>query len=262
MAGDIPPDPSPLEIFERAKAVFRAAKRPPYIVYTLHRREIVDGSFDFTSTYTTRIWCRTADGAALSRRTWRGKAYGDLEFIHPVFNAPIDPGPPTADVFQPAPPPSTANEPQPEPTASLPTLADVTVRGELDYRVTLAGIDHDQYHLRLAALRDPERNRLREVWIERRTFAVRRLVANDTLFYLGTGIERPEIFDVTLASVDGVPVISTIHATTAFDFDSSGMDEREEGDYTFDDVSFPPTLAAWYFEPMLYGAHLADAPRA
>lgn len=193
---------------------------------------------------------------------WRGKTYGDLEFIRPVFNGPIDPGPPTADLFQPAPPRSAENRPQPEPTATLPTLAEVIVRGELDYRVTLAGVDRDAYHLRLAAVRDPGRNRLRELWIDRRTFELRRLTANDTLFYLGTGVERPEILDVTLRNLDGVPLIGTIHATTAFDVDSSGMGEREEGDYTFDDVSFPPSLPAWYFEPTLYGAYFADAPGA
>ncbi|HEV2643778.1 MAG TPA: hypothetical protein VGT98_13775, partial [Candidatus Elarobacter sp.] len=77
------PEPSaPLtgdQILARAKAVFRAYARPPFVAYTLVRRDRHNGAPDFENSYTLKLWCRTADRSALARKAWRGKAYGDLE---------------------------------------------------------------------------------------------------------------------------------------------------------------------------------------
>ena len=98
------PEPSaPLtgdQILARAKAVFRAYARPPFVTYTLVRRDQHNGAPDFENSYTLKVWCRTADRSALARKAWNGKAYGELENITVMFDKAVDPGPPTADMFE------------------------------------------------------------------------------------------------------------------------------------------------------------------
>jgi hypothetical protein len=61
---------------------------------------------------------------------------------------------------------------------------------------------------------------------------------------------------VTMSMLDGVPVIRAVHGAVGGNY----HDDRREGDCTFTDVTFPPTLPDWYLDPRRYGAHAADAP--
>jgi len=81
--------PQPLsgdQIFARAKAVFRSYPRPPFVAYTLVRRDLHNGAPDFENSYTLKLWCRTADRSALARKAWKGKAYGQLENLTVMFD--------------------------------------------------------------------------------------------------------------------------------------------------------------------------------
>ncbi len=215
------PDPgAPLtgdQILARAKAVFRAYPRPPFVTYTLVRRDRHNGAPDFENSYTLKLWCRTADRSALARKAWKGKAYGDLENITVMFDKAVDPGPPTADMFEkrlfgasgahldasPAPAASPApgmRVPEPdavppaEPTA-LPEIGRVGAR-DGDYRVVRVARDGELIHLWLEPRTDAERNRLDEMWVDAQTYDVRRARVRDHLYFGITGQSIEDTFDV------------------------------------------------------------------
>jgi hypothetical protein len=261
-----PPSSAPLtgdQIFARVKAVFRAYPRPPFVAYTLVRRDWHDGAPDFENSYTLKIWCRTTDRSALARRAWRGKAYGDLQNITVMFDKEVDPGPPTADMFEKRifgaagarrddPPQHDAASgavPSDEGTP-LPLIGRV---GALDgdYRARVAR-EGDLLHLWLEPKTDPDRNRLDEIWVDAATYDLRRARVRDHL-YLSMGASLEDDFDVRFVpGPGGLPLIASIRGATRYG--------RYETQYTFTDVSFPETLPDWYFAPKQYGLHRAEAP--
>lgn len=251
------------QILARAKAVFRAYPRPPFIAYTLVRRDRHNGAPDFENSYTLKLWCRTADRSALARKAWRGKAYGELENLTVMFDKAVDPGPPTADMFEKrlfgapggrldaSPAPATDTGPAAVPTM-LPEIGRVGAR-DGDYRVVRTAREGELIHLWLEPKSDAERNRLDEMWIDARTYDLRRARVRDHLYFGITGQSIEEEFDVRFTpGPGGLPLIATIHGQTRYD--------QFETDYTFTDVTFPDELPQWYFQPKLYGAHRADAP--
>ena len=270
------PAPPPLtgdQILARAKAVFRAYPRPPYVAYTLVRRDKHNGEPDFENSYTLKIWCRTSDRSALTRRAWRGKAYGDLENITVMFDRAIDPGPPTADMFEkrlfgaasarrdvaPAPAPAASANgaapagavPAPAPSA----LYEIGRVGALDgdYRAVRMARDGELIHLWLVPKTDPERNRLDELWLDAQTYDLRRALVRDHLYFGMSAQSLEDEFDVRFTpGPAGLPLIASIHGRTRYD--------QFETDYTFEDVTFPESLPEWYFAPKQYGLHRADAP--
>jgi len=224
---------------------------------------------DFENSYTLKLWCRTADRSALARKAWKGKAYGDLENITVMFDKAVDPGPPTADMFEkrlfgapgarldasPAaaaiPGAVTTGEPLAEPT-TLPEIGRIGAR-DGDYRVVRVARDGDTIHLWLEPRTDAERNRLDEMWVDARTYDLRRARVRDHLYFGITGQSIEDDFDVLFTpGPGGLPLITSIHGATRYG--------QFETDYTFRDVTFPPELPEWYFQPKLYGAHRADAP--
>ena len=243
----------PEALLVRARQAFRARPQPPYVVYTITRRETVAGVPDFDMTYRNRVWFRTADGAALTRRMKGAGAGGALVFERPRFNAPLDPGPPTADIFQPAPVlPRVSKED--DPASPLREIGRVSAHVETDYHASILSCDASTVHLALHPRRDPDRNRLRDLWIDRATFAVRRFVATDRLYLADTDIWNPDIADATLQLSGNTPLVTVIHMVA----DTDGG--PEVSDYRFEDISFPSVLPNWYFEPQTYGEHRADAP--
>jgi hypothetical protein len=259
------------QILARAKAVFRAYPRPPYVAYTLVRRDTHNGTPDFENSYTLKLWCRTADRSALTRKAWRGKAYGALENVTVMFDKAVDPGPPTADMFEkrlfgapgarldataaPAASPSALGEPVVTPVATPTTLPEIGRVGarDGDYRVVRVARDGDLIHLWLEPKSDAERNRLDEMWLDARTYDLRRALVRDHLYFAMSAQSIEDEFDVRFRpGPGGLPLIASIHGRTKYD--------QFETDYTFEDVTFPASLPAWYFEPKQYGAHRADAP--
>ena len=247
--------PAATEILARAKAVFRAHVRPPFVVYRLVRRDEHLGEFDLENSYALKIWCRAADRSALVRRTWKGVGEGPLDNITVAFDGMVDPGPPDADIFERALfAPKPAAPPTPEPADSpLPVIGGVVVATDYDYRVTRTAREGDLWHLWLEPRRDPARNRVDELWVDAASYEISRARVRDHL-YIDGGFGRTldEEFDVRFALRDGLPLITRIHGETA--------GGEFAVDYTFDEVTFPAVLPAWYFTPALYGLHRSEAP--
>ncbi len=204
---------------------------PPFETYTLTRRQDTpDGQPDGQGSYVVHVWVRNADGAALTRTLAGNGTSGPLTFDRPAFNEPRDPGPPTADLF------GAANGPSEYRVDSMETLGNVV-------------------HLRIVPMRDPERNRLREIFADKQTYELRKLIAADKLF-IGGGTVYPVTFTITVGTVDGHPVVTYIQGLVGGNYNDSG----KEVNYTFTAITFPHALPDWYFEPRTYGQHGGDAP--
>jgi hypothetical protein len=262
------PLPSPERLLYEIRRQFRSHRPPPpYLTYTLIRKQTLDDGYpDLLNSYTYHIWCRTTDRAALGRRVYRGSSRGTLEFLRPSFNEPWDPGPPTADLFEPAPvhPHTNPREfvPTPEPSGTLPpTIASVTVLGEFDYRVTRVADEGNQIHVSLQARRDPDRNRLREIYVDRKTLELQEIVATDKLYDEGSGRHvYPMLFTVTLSWMHNMPIVTHIHGTPTYQSDADYLGRDATVDYDFNDITFPASLPVWYFDPRSYAQHVTDAP--
>jgi hypothetical protein len=242
------------QILARAKAVFRAHVRPPFVSYVLVRRDTHFGNPDFPNSYALKIWCRTSDRSALARRAWNGRADGALENITVAFDGLVDPGPPDADIFERAlfvPRPSAAPATAARTDSPLSVIGGVVVA--TDYRVPKVTREGAVWHLYLDPLHDPTQNRIDELWVDATTYEVTRMRVRDHL-YLGGGHEGAveDEFDVRFALREGLPLITSIHGRT--------HDGEFETDYTFGNVTFPPSLPDWYFHPQLYREHRAEAP--
>lgn len=267
------PSMSPDDVFYKIRAVFRSHRPPPpYETYTLVRQNNdAEGYPDYASSYTFHIWVRTSDKAAMARQISRLGAIGPLEFMRPQFNdvAPDndhpefdDPGPPTADLFEPAPtqPHPISWVPTPEPTGTMPpVIMHVGVTINADYYVDAVNADDGLLHVVLTPRRDPERNRLRELWVDPHTFELEKVLCTDRLavdYGAGHLDIYPVLFTVTLGRLDGIPIVTHIHGVVEGGY--SGDDAIVE--YSYQDVAFPRSLPSWYFDPHDYAAHLDDAP--
>jgi hypothetical protein len=253
-------DPTPDQLLTRAKLTYHAHLLPPFVVYTLERHERSDGVIDFADTYTLRLWCRTSDNSCLSRRVVNGRVRGPLENVFPRFNAAIDPGPPTADLFEP--PPSaertTASAARPTQTpaaANVATIGSIRVTTDYDFRARGVRRIGDTIELAVEPRRDPDRNRAQTMIVDAKTFELRQVVARDRLYFFGSATSYPETFTIDLQMLGGRPALKTIHGRTSEGFDS-------EVTYNYRDILFPATLPDWYFAPATYGAHVADAPES
>ncbi len=252
---------TPEQLFRQIRAVFRSHRPPPpYETYTIVRTQNTNyNTPDLDNSYTYHVWVRTADKAALGRRVYMSFHRGTLEFQRPAFNEDRDPGPPTADLFEPAPvhPHDVSWVPTPEPTSpGLSEIAVVKVTANFDYRVTNVAIEGPYYHLSLTPIRDPDRNRLREIYADRKTLELHKVVATDKLFILPGKDVYPVIFTITLQPLDGIPVVTHIHGIVGGGYDGDG----QQVDYDFKDIEFPSSLPAWYFDPHSYASHQDDAP--
>ncbi len=264
------PLPSPDRLLFLIRRQFRSHRPPPaYVTYTLVRKQTLDDGYpDLVNSYTYHIWCRTYDRAALGRRVYRGSARGTLEFLRPSFNEPWDPGPPTADLFEPA-PAHPHNDPRdfvptPEPTGSLPpTIAVVTSMGEFDYRITTVVREGNVLHVSLSARRDPDRNRLRELYVDATTLELQQVVATDKLFDEGDNGNHvyPMLFTVTLGWMNNMPIVTHIHGTPTYENDANYLGKDATVDYDFNDIAFPAALPSWYFDPRSYAQHVVEEPK-
>jgi hypothetical protein len=253
---------SPRQLLGLIRQQFRSHRPPPaYETYTLVRKQNASNGYpDPTGSYTAHYFVRNSDRAALYRFVYRDFARGDLTFDRPAFNEARDPGPPTADLFEAAPavPHPVSQAYTPDPGASSPPIIGI-VRGtfELDYSVQSVTTEGDELHLIIEPLRDPDRNRLREIYVDKRTLELHKLVGTDKLFYAGAKDKvYPVIFTITMGNVDGFPVVTRIHGDVGGGYDDDG----KQVDYTFKDIKFPATLPDWYFDPRTYAAHANDAP--
>ncbi len=258
------PTPSPQRVLGLIRAAFRARRPPPpYETYVVERHQLAtNGYVDPVGSYTYHVWVRNLDRAALKRKVFRDDYRGPLEFDRPAFNESRDPGPPTADLFEPAPlhPHPVEFVPTPEPRATqLQVIGSTVIAGEYDYRVDSLAVEGDLVHLKLTPYRDPDRNRLRELWADKTTYELRRLVATDKLFYGNGGKDDRVfgvIFTVTMGTVAGHLVVTDLHGVVGDGYNDDG----QVVDFHFREITFPATLPSWYFDPRTYAAHQNDAP--
>jgi hypothetical protein len=249
------PTLSPNQLLARIRDQFRSHRPPPpFEAYTIERRQQrSDTTPDPSSSYVYHVWVRNSDRAALKRQVFADDTESPPIFDRPAFNEERDPGPPTADVFEPRPavahPIDQAYTPEPAAT-SMAVIGRVRSLTERDYRVTAVAYEGPLVHLTLAPLSDPDRNRLREVYADKATYELTKLVASDRLFVTGSYTDEfSDEFTITMGTVDGVPVVTHIHGVAGFDQD--GHEYEDDGkivDITFTDISFPATLPAWYFD--------------
>jgi hypothetical protein len=255
------PTPSPQRILGLIRARFRSHRPPPpFETYTIERKQLATNGYpDPVGSYSEHVWVRNLDRAALARRIYRDDYRGPLTFQRPAFNEDRDPGPPTADLFEPAPlrPHPVEFVPTPEPLQTqLPVIGSTVTTGEYEYNVVSLERDGAELHLKLTPIRDPMRNRLRELWVDKQTYELHKLVATDRLFDETNKRIFGVIFTVTLGVIDGHPVVTDIHGVVGDGYEEDG----KEVDFTYRDITFPATLPAWYFDAHTYAAHQGDAP--
>lgn len=255
--------PTPQRVLGLIRAQFRSHRPPPpFVSYTLTRKQNTDQGYpDVVESYTYHIWVRTSDRAAMGRKVFRDNYEYPPEFLRPAFNEDRDPGPPTADVFEPAPvkPHPISFVPTPEPTND-PTLVIGRVSTFVESEYTVTSLTHEGplLHLVLQPIRDPNRNRLREIYADAATYDLRKLVATDKLFVLGGG--KPQVygmtFTITMGTIDGHLVVTDLHGKVGDGYVGDGVDV----DFTFRDIKFPATMPDWYFNARTYGQHTNDVP--
>jgi hypothetical protein len=262
---------APVRILGIARRVFREHRPPPaYEVYTMVRTQMTNYGYpDPVGSYTTKYWVRNSDRAALTRKMFRDDYEGDLVFQRPALNEATDPGPPTADVFAPAPLHQHANPlsyvPTPEPSAEpLKTIGSVVAIGESDYDVPKMDVEGELLHLTLKPRRDPERNVLREIWIDKHSYELRKIIAHDRLFTDDQGT-FPVTFTYTLGYLQGTLVITHLHGIVEPRLERDGTQTVYDGDgrtvdFDFKDIAFPSSLPAWYFDPRQYAQNKEEAP--
>jgi hypothetical protein len=256
------PSPTPQRVLGLIRSQFRSHRPPPpFETYTLIRsQKATNGYPDPVGSYTMHVWVRNSDRAALTRQVFRDEARGPLVFDRPAFNEDRDPGPPTADVFEPAParPHPVSEVPTPEPRYTpLPVIGSVRALFESDYRVDSLRTEGSELHLQIYPIRDVERNRLRDVYVDAKTLELHKLIATDKLFINNgkSGI-FPVTFTITMGNVQGYPVVTGIHGVVGGGYNDDG----QIVDYQFTDVTFPNSLPSWYFDARSYAAHQIDAP--
>lgn len=253
------PTPTPQRMLGLIRAQFRTHRPPPPLEsYTITRaQKATNGYPDFVNSYTFHVWVRNLDKAALTRQVFRDDARGPLTFDRPAFNEARDPGPPTADVFEPAParPHPVSEVPTPEPNYTpLPVIGGVRTIIESDYRVDALEVEGDQLHLHIFPIRDVERNRLREIFCDKKTLELHKLIATDKLF-VGAKEVYPTIFTITMGVVQGYPVVTNLHGVVGGGYTGDG----QTVDFTFTDIAFPRTLPDWYFDARQYAQHANDS---
>ncbi len=261
---DAIPTLSPLQVLMKIRTTFLSHRPPPpFETYTLVRAQNTnygDPPYpDLANSYKYHVWVRNLDRAALARKVYMSFHRGTLEFQRPALNEDRDPGPPTADLFEPAPatPHPVSWVPTPEPTnpPGLTVIATVKALGEFDYRIVSLDHEDGMVHLVLSPIRNPNRNRLRQIWADETTYELKKVVATDRLF-VEKGPVYPVLFTITLDELDGYPVVTHIHGVVYGGYDGDG----QTVDYDFKDITFPKSLPSWYFDPRDYAQHQNDAP--
>ena len=246
------------KLLAKIRQVFRSHRPPPpYVSYTVTRVQNTEQGYpDYVDSYTYHVWCRTSDRAALGRKVFRDDYRGPLEFQRPAFNEARDPGPPTADVFEPAPlrPHPIEFAPTPEPNAP-PVIGEVHAVGETQYRVTKAALEGDQIHVSVTPIRDADRNRLREIYVDAKSYELKKLIATDKLFVEGDKVYAAS-FTIIMGMLQGRPVVTDIHG----DIGDNYVGDGEHVEFHFTDIAFPDSLPSWYFDPHTYALHKDDAP--
>jgi hypothetical protein len=143
---------------------------------------------------------------------------------------------------------------QPSPDASAPPEPRVigsTSTVSRVYAVTLASIDSGvaglAYHLTLTPLRDPQRNRIREMWIDAKSYAIEQI---RTAGNFSEGSPTRVGWLITYQNVSGCVLIDEERALASLDFGPKRIYDETEIAFTVEPTSrfpvFRVTMPSWY----------------
>jgi hypothetical protein len=233
-------------IFERAQRVWEARAVPAYVSFELPCADTFLADRCPART-TVQFVVRMSDGRTFARSTASGAVFMRGGYIVGPAGTPIgffrsivgNAG----TSFSGSPPPNLAADPFAPP--SIATVVSI----DRAYTATLAGVDttgsHSAYHLVLRPLGDPKKLPLRDVWVDRKSFAVAALTyerhATDdapagTVRYEFAPVGTPQYWTVVKISAT-LPVANGAPPATP--------------ESTLDNVSFPAVEPAWMFDPSL-----------
>jgi hypothetical protein len=280
------PVPTPLDargIYLRARDIVNASSVPPYLVFTYNDASHYDmPGWRGYSKERLRIAVRTADGHAFVQTIRNRSGFqGHMEPVVVGDNAVF----PNTETYRLGDFPTADfglrdNETRPgffDPPSALvpPASADaLRVIGKVSainvpYRLELLKDDsidgRPMYHLRLAPLRDPAHNVLREMWIDRETFEPRRYVAerfvgSPTLFSYIVTIDEARmsgfILNTSLSGQRGSQVLG--HSGDPGVISPMPRELTLNAAWSISDVSFPTTLPNWLFDPDTFRLHKQD----
>jgi len=195
VAGAAPPSTPSLSagtIFAKARVAMYLRQYPRYVAYIIDIQSTAFGKH-YHEGY--RAMLRTHDNALVVKSTpvyttnQPVSPYGFSFFgidkegkpqdhIEPPFGIPWMSAVYDFGLARP-PSPKIGGEKQNPDTEEARVMGRIDVTGG-DYDVSLLGRENDDgadvYHLALRPLRDPDRNRLREMWVDAKTFDVRKLI--------------------------------------------------------------------------------------
>jgi hypothetical protein len=127
-----------------------------------------------------------------------------------------------------------------------------------DYDATLIGTESlngaSVYHLKLVPRVDPDRHRIRALYVDTATFEPRR-IAIEVQAAAGPVHSRPTV-TVDFTPVDGTWVIA--HAAMAFVLRLGFFNYGGSAEYRVCEVSFPAAEPAWMFDSQLLKRHFSE----
>ena len=258
---------SPVQVFWRAQAAINRLAQPAYIAFTFENQGY-NLANDRQSIVPTRellrVLVRTSDGFAVIAAL---KNQGGEDIAHPGpfvvattndyfavsnvlrlgdfpltdfglrYGTPSRPG-----FFEPV---------KPLPSASpLLTIATVSAFKPPPYQITNLGDTvvkgQPVYHLALVPIRDPTRNVLRQMWIDKTTFLPARYVAFRT-------VSDPFEYFSYLVTVDTVEIDGRMVNVRAAGNSKNGL-----GKWQISNVSFPASEPDWVFDRAQWRRHIGE----
>jgi hypothetical protein len=242
------------EIYDRARAAARASTLPPYLVYETHATFERKGKVKAEH---YRVVLRTSDNKC---------------YVTPLADSPrdridtaprVDERPPYLSPFntfglierRAGERPSLYEAPErPAAAGEPPVIGNVTVVARA-YDVSLIGTErlggHAVYHLGLRPLRDPARNRLRELFVATDSYRLERAVIQ--AYGVAGPLRTRPLVTIEYAPAGGAQTIVRISVDVtlrAFFFAYGG-----HGEYRAERIETPATEPAWMFDAALLAEH-------
>lgn len=249
-------------IYDNARVAVSALDLPPYLAYTadftLERKGRIEARHE-------RIYLRTADGHAYVRnlpdspadrvdaqpRVVTEGAKDDPATAMPLTTFGLRPRKAGGEFLE---SPAT---PQPSPSPDHSVIGSVKAVDRA-YALEFAGtgtVDgRDVYHLVLTPRRDPLHNRIRELFVDEQTFVPLRYVIEVEAL---AGPFRKSFF-ITCDTQAVGPHRLIVRAETSLAFRALFVSFAGTGRYVLRDISYPPALPAWMFDPAAIKAHAGD----
>lgn len=238
--------PPPQAIFERAQRFWEDRAVPAYLSFTLpcHQTFLGDRCPPLS---VVRFVVRMSDGRTFAQDVATGTIFMRGGYIVGPAGTPIgffrSIAGTSGTAFSNAPPPNLAPDPFAPP--SIATVVSV----DRAYAAMLAGTDtsgpHGAYHLVLRPLGDPAKLPLRDVWVDRTSFAVTGL----TYERHATDNAPAGTVHYEFAPLGTLPYWTVIRISASLPVASGGPPATPEA--TLENVSFPSDEPNWMFDQAL-----------